>query len=750
MSATHTARTLEIQRRPVAMSRLFPWRDSITLLIVLAVSLSVVAPIDKAGWVEGMPSLYPIAFYGIAAGYCLARLPLREVFIHPLAILLGATALAAQVLAVTPGDGLQDRWSEMALRMRLWLNALTGGGISSDALPVIVLLLALTWLTTYSLAWSVFHWNNPWLGLVPGGLALLMNISYLPGQSSPSFIVFVIAAILLVSRAHFDAQTREWRGTNTSYPGSLHIFSMNQTLWAALILVGAAWLIPIGDEAQPLQSAWRTWTEPVAGRFVGLGRVFSAVEGKKGMPLDRYASFLPYRGYFEAIDGPIMTVKADEPGLLRATVYDVYTASGWKTGRRDKEPLEERSRDLDAILDEAAAQDRRPAVVEVTVEQRLPVFVAPGEPLAVDREADVETAADPSDVTSLRPSERLDRGDTYSAVGLVSNASITALISSTADYPSWVTDRYLQLPDDLPSAVSTIARELTRESASPYEKALAIQGYLGSFPVDLKEEAPPSGRDAVEYFLFDRHRGHPLYHASAMVVLLRSVGVPARLAVGFALPQSSRNVDGIYSVDGENAFAWPEVYFSGFGWMPLSPSPAYSGSMLPPDDSTLDPTDTLSRQEVLDMFPAAGVDKTPPSEDQTAPATIEGNDANRLLPWLAALLALLALSLASAAGLRFVWNRGLRGLSRPAQFLEKTRRLSSWAGVGPRASHTPREFLRRLRQDLTHSPDVSPLADAYERVEFGGKPLRPDDDAKLDALWKKLRPRLLQRILRRK
>jgi transglutaminase-like putative cysteine protease len=750
MTALATLYSTEMEPRTGAVSRLFPWRDAVTLLIVLAVSLSVVASIDNAGWVEDMPSLYPIALFGIATGYVLARLPWRTVFIYPAALLVGASGLLVQVLAVTPGDGLKERSGEMVLRMRLWLDALTGGGISSDALPVIVLLLVLTWLAAYYLAWSTFRWHNPWIGLVPGGLALLVNISYLPGQSSPAFVVFVIAAILLVSRTHLDAKMKEWRRTRTSYPGSLHFFSLNQTLWATLVLVGVAWLTPLAGQTGPFPSIWRTWTNPVADRFAGLSRVFSAVEGKKGMPLDRYASFLPYRGYFEAVEGPIMTVKASESGLLRATVYDVYTSSGWKTGERDKEPLRDRTANLPAILDEAAAQYRQPAAIEVTVEQPLPIFVAPGEPLAVDQEADVETAANPSDVTSLRPAKSLKPGDTYTAVGLVSTASVEALRASGSDYPSWVTDRYLQLPDDLPPGVAKLAREIAGETTSPYDLASQIEWYLRGYPVELQEEAPPSNVDAAWYFLAVQRRGYPLYHASAMVVMLRTLGVPARLAVGFALPQYGGSGEGIYHVDGRNALAWPEVYFSGLGWIPFSPSRAYSVQTAPLGESPTDSTGTISTQEILDMFPAGGANKPVTPEEQSAASLTESPTGSPISPWLAVPLLLLAmLSLMSAAGLRYAWNRGLSGLSRPAQLLEKTRRLSSWAGVGPRPSQTPREFLGCLRDRLPDAPDVSVLVDAYERVEFGQKSFGPNDDAKLDALWKRLRPSLLRRMLRR-
>ncbi|HUS82543.1 MAG TPA: transglutaminase domain-containing protein [Dehalococcoidia bacterium] len=734
-----------------AREALFPWRDGVTLVIVFAVATCVVSSIDNADWVEGVPSLHPIALFGLALGYVLARLPWRAIFLYPLALLLGASGLLVQVLAVTPGDNLKERYGEMVLRMRLWLDALTGGGISSDALPVIVLLLVLTWLTAWFLAWSIFRWNNPWIGLVPGGLALLMNISYLPGQSSPAFAVFVIAAILLVSRTHFDSKMKEWRRTQTPYPGSLHFFSMNQTLWAALVLVAAAWLVPLAGQAGPFPSVWGAWTEPVADQFAGLSRVFSAVQGKKGLPLDRYASFLPYRGYFEAVQGPIMTIKASEAGLWRATVYDVYTPSGWKTGKRDKEPLEERSTDLPTALETAGRQQRQAAAIEVVVDEALPVFVAPGDALAVNREADVETAGDPSDVTSLRPSKPLKQGDHYIAVGLVSVASIDALRSSGGDYPSWVTDRYLQLPDGLLPSIAELAREATRNDPSAYDKASSIEEYLRRYPVELQESAPPSDTDAVAFFLFEQQRGHPLYHASAMVVLLRTLGIPSRLAVGFAIPQTSVSVDGTYAIDGRNALAWPEVYFSGLGWIPFSPSSAHSAPATGPADSPVGPAGPISAQDLLDMFPAAntGTSTTPEADAGTSPA--ENAGGGQMLPWLITpFVLLLALSLASAAGFRYSWNRSLSGLSRPAQMLEKTRRLSSWAGVGPRPSETPREFIRQLRETLPEEPDLPALSNAYEQVEFRRRPLSDEEGARLDALWKRLRPRLLRRILRRR
>jgi transglutaminase-like putative cysteine protease len=755
MSVLEIARSVEMERRQSALSRLFPGRDAITIAIVLIITLSVVVPIDEAGWVEGMPSLYPIAIFGLATGYLLAKVPWRNVFVDPIALLCGAAGLLVQVLAITPGDNLRDRSGEMVLRMRLWFDALRNGGISSDALPVIVLILVLTWLATYFLAWSVFRWNNPWLGLVPGGLALLFNVSYLPGQTSPAFVVFVIAAVLLVSRAHFAGKMNEWRKTHTDYPGSLHFFSLSQTLWATLLLVGVAWLVPLGNRAPPLQSAWRGWSDPVANRFVGLGRVFSAVQGKKGMPLDRYASFLPYRGYFEAVQGvqgKIMTVKATQPFLLRATVYDVYTSTGWRAGKREREPLQTSGDDLATIMDEATSENRQPVAVQVTVDQPLPVFVTPGQPVTVDRQADAETGADRSDVTSLRPVKGLKSGDTYTAIGLVFNGYCGDSRRAGTDYPAWVTNRYLQLPDDLPDSVRTAAEELVGEAGTPCDAAENIQWALRGYPIEAAESAPPSDVDAVQYFL-EKGSGDPLLHATAMVVMLRTLGVPARLAVGFAMPQEMSLPDSAYHVYGTNALAWPEVYFPSYGWIPFSPSWGFpSGAVLPESpDSAIGPQGPLSKQDLIDMFPRASTGNAATPEVGSVSAQAQSGDRGRNMSWfLIPVVAVAALALASFGGMRYAWNRGLGGLSTPAQLFEKTRRLSSWSAAGPSPSRTPREFLGGLREEFPDGPDLSLLATAYERVEFGRKLLQSEDEARLNALWRDLRPRLLRRILRRR
>ena len=97
---------------------------------------------------------------------------------------------------------------------------------------------------------------------------------------------------------------------------------------------------------------------------------------------------------------------------------------------------------------------------------------------------------------------------------------------------------------------------------------MAIESYLRAFPIDYAIGDTPPGRDAVDYFLFEAKAGYFDYHASAMVVLLRSLGVPARLAAGFVVDR--QDFDGeadAYVVQDQDVYAWAEVYFPGKGWL---------------------------------------------------------------------------------------------------------------------------------------------------------------------------------------
>jgi transglutaminase-like putative cysteine protease len=134
--------------------------------------------------------------------------------------------------------------------------------------------------------------------------------------------------------------------------------------------------------------------------------------------------------------------------------------------------------------------------------------------------------------------------------------------------------RALALPDDVSDRVRELAQQITAAATTPWDQARAIQDFLrnpANFTYNLSAPAG-HGEDALENFLFETREGYCEQFASAFAVLARAVDLPARVASGFT-PGEYDPATQTYSVDSDNAHAWPEVAFAGIGWVPLEPTP---------------------------------------------------------------------------------------------------------------------------------------------------------------------------------
>ncbi|MFT2815970.1 transglutaminaseTgpA domain-containing protein [Leifsonia sp. A12D58] len=216
------------------------------------------------------------------------------------------------------------------------------------------------------------------------------------------------------------------------------------------------------------------------------------------------------------------------------------------------------------------------------------------------------------------------RGQTYNVTALQLHPTEGQLRSSSTDYPPNI-QFTLALPEDIPEIVSTTAREVTSGSASPYDSALAIQDYLRSSLFTYDTQSPvESGYDGgsldvIAAFL-DVKRGYCVHFASAMAVMARDIGIPARIAVGY-LP-GGRVTDvtqgyGQYVVDSHDLHSWPELYFPGVGWLAFEPTPG-RGSVpdyaQPQQDSTanpsqapVQPTNAPAQNEIKERADSGGV-----------------------------------------------------------------------------------------------------------------------------------------------
>ncbi len=732
-----------------------PWEEWLTLLIAAVCFLSVVHSIDSAQWVDGMPSLYPIGFAGLMVGYVLSRVKAHALLLHPAGLLAGAALAYLQLIAIVPGGSVSERTDNLVDRMHVWWSAATQGGISDDPLPFIVLTVVLVWLGAYASSWAIFRWRNAWLGLTPGGLALMWNISFIPGQFSYSFVVFVFAAVLLLMRVHVANREAEWQRRSVVYPEFLSLSVLHATFWAALLLLLLARAMPLAAESDSASERWDRFTSPLTDRLAPLSRVFVSVNAKKPIKVHNLEDVLAFQGEISPSDRPALEVDVEispeVAAFLRAQSFDEYTSSGWKLNIEDRASLDAGERTNAA--DDDIADARRSVTATIRVQgDHGDLLYSLGQPVQSSESAEAATGGAASDVNRLKPSSGLDDGDEYSVTGSVNVASVDQLRAAGTDYPDWITDRYLQLPRKLPDRVEQRARDVAGGAATPYDQAAAIERYLRTFPQDFDVPSTPHGRDTIDYFLFDLQRGYFDYHASAMAVMLRTLGVPARVATGYALDPAYRDLNSTtYRLTEMTAFAWPEVYFPGIGWVEFSPAPSQPAIHRPglSNDTNGEPGDFIDPNTRPDEPPIdLDIDEpTGPAAEPVAAADGGGTNGWRAFAWLVAIGAALAMF---AGGARYAWEFGLGGLSRPQQLWEKTARLARWARTGARPGETPRAFAARLRRDVPGADAAGYVAAVYERSRFGHQDALADDEAEqLETAWGSLRNALLRRLLRR-
>lgn len=748
------------------------WEHWLTLALVTFVQLPVVGSLQSSNWVREMPSLMGPAAVGLVAAWLLGHSRLPGAAAAVLAVATGAVStvlLVMQTMVLAgplSGTGPAAYWSEFWLRLRDWGAALLDGGISTDPLPFVVMLVALVFAVAFISTWAAVRWLNPWVALVPGGFVLLTNISYLPGQPSVSFIFFVIAAVLLVSRIQYLKARERWRAGGYEPPDFMSVEVITAGAVVAVILVVAAWTVPTANHWGPVADLWGRAFAPVSERVDRVGQLFIGIGSKKEMPVHSLGPTLPIQGKITLDSVPLLQVTSPRALNLRGAVYDEYTGSGWRVSTAA--PLQEPPTTVEAAelgTPETRSLLREPVKVGVTVtapgvpDHRL---LAAGDPIAADVPAEIliDTSGDP---LAIVPAARTRTSEAYTTVGAVSVASVTTLQASGTTYPARLFERYTQLPPNLPPEVADLARSLTASAQTPYEAARLVESYLRSeytFSLDVRAPSPRS--DAVADFLFNQRTGYFDQFSTAMAVMLRTVGIPTRMAAGFVLDPSSYDSESkTYLLSEQDSWSWPEVYFPGLGWVEFNPTPSRALVPRPGDDSA-----ALAEREAL----LAGLDdgfvddfflsdaELGLFDDFTALDTLGETEVveesavaravGRVLGW-----SLVAVTAAAVLILlvRFAWERSFHGLTGAERRWAKVQRLASWAGIGPASDRTPVEAARDLAAYTGEAPALLALARSFTTARYGREAAPEADDAAkaLDAEYRLAGRRLWRLVGRR-
>ena len=312
-------------------------------------------------------------------------------------------------------------------------------------------------------------------------------------------------------------------------------------------------------------------------------------------------------GPVELSGTPVMQVSTPSPVYLRGVILNEYDGRYWKNtlgGRRYLWQSRAMIPGKETLFDMRLPSETLSASLNPQASVSCRMLSGSASTLFLpQRIRDLRTGGDLvpyySASSEVFVTRNLQPGDTWTVSALLTvsgipglNTLISAAENTRDDQWEQIRDTYLTLPGHLEEPLWLLSEDITAMQKSPYEKAMALQNYLSRnfrYRLDVSPQSP--NVDFVTSFLFETKEGYCTYFASAMTVLSRMAGLPARYVEGFlANPDETGNA----SVTGDDAHAWTEIYFKGFGWLTFDATPRRSsakhGGVAPDREETAGPT----------------------------------------------------------------------------------------------------------------------------------------------------------------
>lgn len=412
--------------------------------------------------------------------------------------------------------------------------------------------------------------------LLAAGAVLSTSMTYAMGLAAYSFTATVALIFMHVSEASEKVDYAEpLRPSHAIVYGAI-VLALSFCLAVPILL-----LVPQSTQAKfhplplsNLQKILGDFSGEVINPYYSNGNPF---EGSPQYQPDSYYGFNPYldlrsRGHLS--DDIVLKVRSDSYDFYRGVVFDRYNGKGWEISSQETTDLTADSPPFDLNLPSVPVLPTRTKVESFYVQADLPNIIFssfrplllyfPTNHIKVDHYG------------SLRSPYPLTSDTVYSALieAPVYSQALLSHFPRSIDPPADPT--YTELPSSpYLDEVKKLAKEITAPYVSRYDQVKAIERYLkDNYPYDL--DVPPQSQDmdAVAYFLFKQKAGYCEHFASALAVLARSTGIPARVVTGYT-GGSYNPFTGLWEIRQSDAHAWVEVYFGAAGWVPFDPTPGF-------------------------------------------------------------------------------------------------------------------------------------------------------------------------------
>ncbi len=489
---------------------------------------------------------------------------------------------AGIILTISRDIGVEI--NSLLLNLSDWITALLQQKTIHDPTSVYLVWGMAIWGAAVWAGWAVRRRKQPLLAVLPASVIFASSMSFVRGHIL-SLIPVLGAALLLIAWYSFSTQIKNWQLSSIDYSEEIQ---MDFVIWvisicgAVLIL---SWLVSYLSPQRIL----KTIQEFAQKQSIDTQTVGGAL-GLRTQPegQDEFAGlvpgFLPRQHLLgsgpELSEQIALLVKINPekdrgkdlaqmdnlpPLYWRALTYDVYTGHGWARSTIEIHQFRAEESVTDAMDSQRFLINQEFEVMK----ENMNLILYAGELVTAKPDFTVAYRSNPGDPRDIFGGTIDTRS--YKVKSLIPVVGESQLRSVNEEPHQWIVDRYLQLPESVPSRVHDLALDLTAGQMTDYEKARLLEAYLRNIPYTLDVPAPPLNKDVADYFLFDLQKGYCDYYATSMVVMARAVGLPARLVMGFASGTYNESQNQ-FVVTEADAHSWVEIYFQGFGWIEFEPT----------------------------------------------------------------------------------------------------------------------------------------------------------------------------------
>ncbi len=742
------------------MKKILTLHTGIVLILLMITMSALIAGIKVSVDNIEDAALTPVAIFAVTAGYLLGCtnmkvrrawgiLTLSGLFV----IFIEVSRLNEVILEIVKGipqfeleliqsllkrespdlSLLQAQFAEIVARTSAFFEYLLSGNLEDPTVRETIWSTPILLLAAWA-GWQTGRRNDAFTALLPS-LALHGFILNYTGTGTFSLQVAIFALISLMG-IH-----QNWSFIRQKNAGAGK--ARNETLLTVLFIsfalgLAAGWtpVISVRDIARQIKE------NDMLDNILGLEAkpVKTSWAFPSGLPLEHLVDLNPSLSQtvvFKVKTGELppadsRLVREDVPRhYWRWLTYDLYNGQGWTSSPTENIsyaakqavlPISgERYKVIHQQVEKTSTQDNRlywtGSLARVS------------HPINVNWRTSPETlSGGVTPILSLDMLGALTKRQQYEVDSLIPIVSANQLRNSSQIYPGEIRQRYLSLPKTTPQRVLDLATELTADVTNPYDKVKAIEAFLRAYPYSLDISPPPTGRDVADYFLFDLKTGYCDYYATSMVVLARTIGLPARLVIGYSSGVYNPFA-GEYIVRESNAHSWVEVYFVGIGWVEFEPTANQPAIILPEE----------LPQEVSPAIMSSPI-------ESGLGASAHARQGYSIKPNLPLFLALLAFII-SVAGLWFLRAQGLlRAHGTISSIYKYVYRHGKRIYKNAPLYETPSVFADHLQErlDAGHrwlnpAPDeIQLLTRLYLQETYSAHPITKDERSHAISVWRKL------------